>query len=167
MTSLPVANFRWKASLERYFATSGCACARLSTPLGDLRSHVAMYLYYYSSSNTNCTGCACVHDRWRHFRWKGPNRGNANLPVAHAHNILPVADRASSSHATFGHVTSDHVTSDHVTSGHVTSGCSPLFPHKYNFARTYILLMYLHLNNWEFCRVKSENMTLFMLSLIL
>jgi hypothetical protein len=30
----------------------------------------------------------------------------------------------------------------------------------------YILLMYLHLNNWEFCRVNSEDMTLFMLSLI-
>jgi hypothetical protein len=44
--------------------------------------------------------------------------------------------------------------------------CACPFPHKYDFVRTHILLMYLHLNNWEFCRVKSENMTLFMLSLI-
>ena len=73
----------------------------------------------------------------------------AKLPVAH--NILPVLDSASFCH---------------VTSGHVTSGCSPLFPHKYDFVRTHILLMYLHSNNWEFCRVKSENITLFMLSLI-
>ena len=72
------------------------------------------------------------------------------LPVAHAHNILPVPDMTSS---------------DHVTSGHVTSDCSFLFPHKYDFVRTHILLMYLHLDNWEFCRVISENMTLFMLSL--
>jgi hypothetical protein len=53
-----------------------------------------------------------------------------------------------------------NVTSGDVTSGHVTSGCSPLFPHKYDFVRTHILLMYLHLNNWEFCRVKSENFLL-------
>jgi hypothetical protein len=78
------------------------------------------------------------------------------LPVAHAHSILPVPDMVSSG----------HVTSGDVTSGYVTSGCSPLLPHKYDFLRTHILLMYLHLNNWEFCRVKSENMTLFMLSLI-
>ena len=63
-------------------------------------------------------------------------------------------------------VSSGHMTSGDVTSGHVTSGYSPLFPHKYDFVRTHILLMYLHLNNWEFCRVKSENMTLFMLALI-
>jgi hypothetical protein len=37
--------------------------------------------------------------------------------------------------------------------------------HGFN-VRTHILLMYLHLNNWKFCRVKSENMTVFMLSLI-
>jgi hypothetical protein len=86
---------------------------------------------------------------WRHCRWKGPTMGIAKLPVAH--NILPVPDKAS-----FGHA----------TSGHVTSGCSPLCPYKYDFVRTHILLMYLHLNNWEFCRVKSENMTLFMLALI-
>jgi hypothetical protein len=111
---------------------------------------------YYSSSNAKCTGCACAHDHWRHFRWKGPTRGIAKLPVAHAHNILLVPDRASSGHAPSGHV----------TSGDITSDCSLLFPHKYDFVRTHILLMYLHLNNWEFCRVKSENMTLFMLSLI-
>ena len=69
------------------------------------------------------------------------------LPVVHAHNMVP--DSAISG----------RVTSGDVTSGHVTSGCSPLFPHTYDFVRTHILLMYLHLNNWEFCRVKSENMT--------
>jgi hypothetical protein len=115
------------------------------------RSQVAMYLYYNSSSNTKCSGCSCAHDQWRHFRWKGPTSDIAKLPVVHAHNILPVPGRASSGH---------------VTSGDVTSGCSPLLSHKYDFVRTHILLMYLHLNNWEFWRVKSENMTLFMLSLI-
>jgi hypothetical protein len=145
MTSLPVANFRWKTPLGGYWATSGWACARPSTSSGDLRSQVAMYLYYYSSSNTKCTGCTCAHDHWRHFRWKGPIRGIAKLPVAHS----MVPDRDSSGDATSGHV----------TSGDVTSGCSPLFPYKYDFVRTHILLMYLHLNNWEFCRVKSKNMT--------
>ena len=82
---------------------------------------------------------------------KSPTRGIAKLPVAHAHIIFPVPGRASSGH---------------VTSCDISSGCSPLFPHKYDFVRTHILLMYLHLNNWEFCRVKSENMTLFMLTLI-
>jgi hypothetical protein len=135
-----------------YCATSGWACARPFTPSGDLRSQVAMYLYYNSSSNTKCTGCACAHDHCRHFRWKGPTRGIAKLPVAHAHIIFLVPGRASSG----------HVTSCDISSGHVTSGCSPLFPHKYDFFRTHILLMYLHLNNWEFCRVKSENMTLFL-----
>ena len=155
ITSLPVANFRW------YCATCGWACARPYTPSGDLRSQVAMYFYYYSSSNTKCIGCACTYDHWRHFRWKVPTRGITKLPVAHAHNRTPVPSRASS-----GHAISGHVTSFPVTSGHVTPGCSPLFPHKYEFVCTHILLMYLHLNNWEFCRVKSENMTLFMLSLI-
>ena len=92
--------------------------------------------------------------RTRSLPVKGPIRGIAKLPVVHAHNILPVPNMVSSG----------HVTSGDVTSGHVTSGCSPLFPHKYDFVRSHILLMYLHLNNWEFCSVKSENMTLFMLS---
>jgi hypothetical protein len=43
----------------------------------------------------------------------------AQLPVAHAHYILP----------------------DMVTSGHVTSGCSPLLPLKYDFVRAHILLV--------------------------
>ena len=85
---------------------------------------------------------------------KRPHYGYCETSVAH--DILPVPDSASSCHVTSGHVISDHV----------TSGCSPLFPHKYDCVRTHILLMYLHLNNWEFCRVKSENITLFMLTLI-
>ena len=119
----------------------------------------AMYLYYYSSSNTKYTGCACAHGHFRSLTSlpvKRSHWGIANIPVAHAHNILSVPDMVSSG----------HVTSGDVTFGHVTSGCSPLFPHKYDFVRTHIPLMYLHLNNWKFCRVKSENMTLFMLSLI-
>ena len=151
MTSLHTWTSGEKAPLGGYCATSGWACARPSTPSGELRSQVAMYLYYNSSSNTKCSGCSCAHDQWRHFRWKGPTSDIAKLPVVHAHNILPVPGRASSGH---------------VTSGDVTSGCSPLLSHKYDFVRTHILLMYLHLNNWEFWRVKSENMTLFMLSLI-
>ena len=59
------------------------------------------------------------------------------LPVAHAHNILPVPGRASSGHPTAGHLTSGDISSDH----------SPLFPRKCDFVGTHILLMYLHLNN--------------------
>jgi hypothetical protein len=55
-----------------------------------------------------------------HFRSKGPTRADiAQLPVAHAHNILP--DRVTSGHVT--DVTSGHMT--YVTSGHVTSGSTP------------------------------------------
>ena len=42
----------------------------------------------------------------------------------------------------------------------------PLFEDRGPELRTHIPLMYLNLNNSKFCRVKSENMTLFMLSLI-
>jgi hypothetical protein len=148
MTSLPVANFRWTVP------TMGILCNfRMGMP-------TPFHPFGWPSvtgSHGNCTTTLVVIQNapiahahtitsvhWRHFRWKGPTRGTAKLPVSH--NILLVPDRASS--------------------GHVTSGCSPLFPHKYDFVRTHILLMYLHLNNWEFCSVKSENMTLFMLSLI-
>ena len=130
------------APLGGYCTTSGWAC-----------THPSMDLYYYSSSNTKCTSCACAYDHFRSLTSlpvKRSHQGIVKLPVAHAHNILPVPDMTSS---------------DHVTSGHVTSDCSFLFPHKYDFVRTHILLMYLHLDNWEFCRVISENMTLFMLSL--
>ena len=51
----------------------------------------------------------------------------AQLPVAHAHYILPDI------------VTPGHVTD--VTSGHVTSGCSSLLPLKYDFVRAHILLV--------------------------
>ena len=161
MTSLPVANFRWKDPTRGILRNFRLGMRTPFHTSGGLWSQVAMYLYYYSSSNTKCTGCACAYDHWYHFLWKGPTKGIATLSVAHAHSIPPVPGSASS-----GHATSGHVTSGDVTSGDVTSGCSPLFPHKYDFVRTHILLMYLHLNNWEFCRVKSENMTLFMLTLI-
>jgi hypothetical protein len=50
----------------------------------------------------------------------------AQLPVAHAENILPDM-------GTFGHVTdvtSGHVTSGHVTSGHVSSGSTTAQHHR-------------------------------------
>ena len=65
----------------------------------------------------------------RNFRLrtlKGTPKDMAQLPDAHAQNIVP--DRVISGHVT--DVTSGHVTSGHVTSGHVTSGCSPLLPLK-------------------------------------
>ena len=69
---------------------------------------------------------------------KKSTKGIAKRPIAHAHIILPVPDMISSG----------HMTSGDVTSGHVTSDCSPLSPRKYDFVRTHILLMYLHLHNW-------------------
>ena len=55
-----------------------------------------------------------------HFRSKGPTRADiAQLPVAHAQNILP--DSVTSGHVT--DVTSGHMT--YVISGHVTSGSTP------------------------------------------
>jgi hypothetical protein len=73
---------------------------------------------------------------------------------------------ATGSHMTGSDVTGSHVTGrditgrDHVRTGSMSCACTT------GSFRTHILLMYLHLNNWELCRVKSENMTLFMLSLI-
>jgi hypothetical protein len=83
----------------------------------------------------------CKGWKLRNFPLVGPlhrkfTEGSVNVSVAHAHDILPVPDMDPS--------------------GHVTSGD----------VRTHIPLMYLHLNDWKFCRVKSENTTLFMLSLI-
>jgi hypothetical protein len=49
---------------------------------------------------------AITSGHWRHFRWKGPTWGFAKLPVAHAHNILPVPD---------------------IVTSHVICGCSSLF----------------------------------------
>jgi hypothetical protein len=87
-------------------------------------------------------GCAHAQSEVAQY----PSSGAFSPKVAHAHDLLPVADMISSG----------HVTSGDVTSGHVTSGCFPLFPHKYDFVRTHILLMYLHLNNWEFLATGSH-----------
>jgi hypothetical protein len=56
------------------------------------------------------SGQGLFQSRDCHFRSKGPTRADmAQLPVAHAQNILP--DRVTSCHVT-------DVTSSHVTSGH-------------------------------------------------
>jgi len=69
----------------------------------------------------------------RHFR--GPTRVyNAQLPVAHAQNIIPDMASSANDHFRSG-PTSGHVTD--VTSG---SSTTTLHPHKYAFVRTHILL---------------------------
>ena len=91
-------------------------------PQNILRTGSLRWSQSHVTSDQNCTtilvkkktrgksrACAEHTSGQGHFRSKGSTRADmAQLPVAHAQNILP-----------------DRVTSGHVTSGHVTSGHDP------------------------------------------
>ena len=154
MTSLPVANFRWKGPTRGIVRNFRLGMRTPFSPFG---------WPSVTGSHGTCTTTLVVIQ---------------NVPVAHAHTIVPVTDFTSGEKASLGllrnfrlrmRITFFRFRSRYFRWRQFRSHDFRLLhivPHKYDFVRTHILLMYLHLNNWEFCRVKSENMTLFMLSLI-
>ena len=111
-----------------------------SSPIGD-----AQWYYYYSSS-AKCTRCVCAHDHIRDFRTiplqatcltsllvkMSHQEGIAQLPVAHAHIILPIHDMGTRFPVTSLPAAHTHV----ITSGSTTSQHHL----KYNFVTTYKLL---------------------------
>jgi hypothetical protein len=92
-TSLPVANFRWKDPTRGILRNFRLGMRTPFHTSGGLWSQVAMYLYYYSSSNTKCTGCACAYDHkttWTkpYFLispYTIPNYLNADTSVVYRH----------------------------------------------------------------------------------
>jgi hypothetical protein len=104
---------QWVKSWTNWFKTKSWTYFRTGPlPVTSAWRHFRSKLYYYSSKKNNAGKNPGMHrtyfrsgpfpDRvssshvtyWRDFRWKCPTREKiAQLPVAHAHNILPDRSR--------------------------------------------------------------------------